>query len=324
MNTHRDLVRELKSLRKGRGVFATRIGERVGPTLRVMCGITDEDGPVTIRRKLETKLTELAEQLPEDLRLATLAAFALTADVRLPLYRDRIHWAAAKIDRDGRTVRRRVDDAIDQLAELAATVPHVPAGAWHVAEVRVAVALDRWQPEVLELYRVVADRDGVQELGFAAPLPVGRRDLVVDVLYGGTLGDGGVMTGDRPGFTLALPEPLAQGESHDFAVRFRLTNPQLMPRQLVRVPESPCELFDLRVRFGQDHKPPHVWTLRGAHQGADRHQEPLDRAGEIHLRFRRLVPGLAYGAKWDADDDSTTPEEDTDQRLRLHRSVFTR
>jgi hypothetical protein len=314
MNTHMDLVRELRSLRKGRGVFAGRIEQRVGPTLRATCGITEDDGPVTIRRKLAARLTELAEQLPEDMRLAILAAFALTTEARQPLYRDRVYWAATRIDRDPRTVRRRVDDAIDHLAELSATTPHASTGAWHTAELRVAVGLDHWQPEIQAEHRIVADHDGLQELGFAPPFPVAPRDLDVKVLYGGTLRDRDVVSSDRTGFALALPETLAQGESHNFAVRFRLPSPHAMRPYLVYVPEHPCELFDLRVRFGPDRRPSDVWTLRGEHQdaGADpvRHgdQHPVDRAGEIHLRFHRLVPGLAYGAQWETAHESTTPQ----------------
>lgn len=310
MNTYLELVRELKTLRKGRGVFAGRIGERVGPNLRVLCGITGEDGPVTIRGKVATRLVELAGQLPEDMCLATVAAFALSTEVRLPLYQDRVHWAAMKIDRDARTVRRRVDDAIDQLAELVATTPRAPAGGWGTAELQVAVALDCLRPEVLEQHRIVADQDGLQELDFVSPLAVGRRYLEVDVLYGGTLRDLGVVRQDRPGFALTLPKPLARGESHDFAVRFRLPSPRAMRSGVVHVPEHRCELFDLRVRFGPGRTPPHVWTMRDVHQSVgaadvrDGLLHPVDRAGEVHLRFRRLVPGLAYGAQWETDDGS--------------------
>jgi hypothetical protein len=311
MNMYLDLVRELRSLRKGRAVFAGRIEERVGPFLRATCGITGDDGVVTIRRKLATRLTELAEQLPADGRLAILAAFALTTEARLPLYRDRVYWAATRIDRDPRTVRRRVDDAIDQLAELAAMTPYIPIDAWHTAELRVAVALDRWQPEVLEQHRIIADQDGLQELGFAPAFPVGRLDLEVDVLYGGTPRDRHVVSSDRPGFVLALPETLAQGESHNFAVRYRLPSPHVMRPSLVYVPEHPCELLDLRVRFGHDQKPPHVWTLRGEQPSAGsdpvRDSHTVDRAGEIHLWFRRLIPGLAYGTRWETDQRAGSP-----------------
>lgn len=309
MNMHLELVRELKSLRKGRGVFAARIGERVGPNLRAMCGISGDDLPATIRGKLVARLIELTEQLPEDLRLPTVAAFALSTEARLPLYGDRLHWAAIKIDRDPRTVRRRVDDAIDQLAELVATAPSEPRPAWHTAELHVVVALDRPQPEVLERYHIVADQDALHELDITSPLATGRRYLEVDVFYGGRLRDRGTMS-DRPGLVLVLPEPLSKGEPHDFAVRYRLASPRVLRSYVVYICGRPCELFDLRLRFERDRSPSHVWTLRDVRQSAGSHpaghQYPVNSAGEVHLRFRRLLPGLGYGARWEADGRSTT------------------
>lgn len=305
-----DLVREMKTLRKGRGLYAGSIEERVGPALRAACAVTGGDGMVVIRQKVSARLTELAEQLPEDLNVAALAAFAITAEARLPLYQDRVQWAAARVDRDPRTVRRRVDEAINLLAELATCAPRgrpgEPARGWHTTELRVAVALDRERPEVLEQRRVVANEDGLRELDLAVSLPAARRDLEVGVFYGGTLVDRGMEASDRFGFALALPRPLARGESHDFTVRFRLPTARAMRPYLVCVPRHPCELFDLRVRFARDRVPPRVWTLRGAFQrdvsdpACHGYHHPVDRAGEIHMRFRQLTPGLAYGARWEA------------------------
>ncbi|MFB9926915.1 hypothetical protein ACFORO_19560 [Amycolatopsis halotolerans] len=299
MNSHGELVRELKSLRKGRGVHAGRIGERIGPTLRVLCGVTEDDGPVAIREKLVARLTGLAEQLPGDMRLATVAAFALTADVRMPLYRDRVGWAAPRIDRDARTVRRRVDEAIDQLAELVVTIPLRPDGAWHTAELHVVVTLDRPQHEVLEQYRIVADHDGLHELDFASPAFELRGPLDVDVLYGGTLRAGGTARGR---LSLAPPEPLAKGDTHAFAMRYRLPRPQVLRSYVVRELEQPCDLFDLRVRFARYRIPRQVWTLRDVTGPRGGHQQRVDRAGEIHQRFQRLLPGRSYGARWDGDE----------------------
>ncbi|WP_410666050.1 hypothetical protein [Amycolatopsis sp. lyj-84] len=299
MNTHEELVRELKSLRKGRGVYAGRIGERIGPTLRVLCGVKEEDGPVTIREKLVARLTGLAEQLPEDMRLATVAAFGLTADVRMPLYRERVGWAAPRLDRDARTVRRRVDEAIDQLAELVVTIPPQPDGAWHTAELHVVVTLDRPQPEVLEQYRIVADHDGLHELDFTSPAFELRGPLEVDVLYGGTRRTSGTA---RSRVSLTPPEPLAKGEAHAFAVRYRFPQPQVLRSYVVRELEQSCDLLDLRVRFARDRIPHQVWTLRdvtGPHGGQE---QPVDRAGEIHQRFKRLLPGRSYGARWEGDE----------------------
>ncbi|WP_112263036.1 hypothetical protein [Lentzea terrae] len=298
--THARLVRELKTLRKGRGVHG-RIGDRIGADLAAACGITTADGPSAARQKLVTRLTDLVEQLPDDLQLAARAAFGLIPEVRHPLYQDRVNWVAATIDRDGRTVRRRVDEAVDQLAELAATTTRRDAGGWHTAELAVAVALDQGQPEVLERYQVVVDQDGLDQLEFVPAFPVRRRDVDVHLLYGGTLQDRSAT--DRPGFTLVPADPLARGETHDFAVRYRLLSRDVMHPCVLLVPERPCEVFDLRVRFEHDRKRL-VRTFDGVLQRVEAEQDgsrhAVDRAGEIHLTFRRLLPGLLYGARWGA------------------------
>lgn len=301
MNAYVDLVRELKSLRKGRGVLAGRIAERVGPTLRATCGVTEADAPGAIRRKVADRLTELAGQLPADLRLATLAAFAIDDEARLPLYQDRVYWAAVRMDRDPRTVRRRVDEAISHLAELAADVPRDRpdgrTGGWRTTELHAVLTLDRPHPEVIERHRVVADRDGLGELVLTPPLPLDRPDLDVRVLYGGTLVR-------RTAPTLVLPTPVLGGHSHDFAIRFRPPAADATRSYLTYVPRHPVDLLDLRVRFDGTATQPRVWALHGAypHDGVDPthgHRHPVDQAGEIHLRFRDLSPGLAYGVRWE-------------------------
>ncbi|WP_367131847.1 hypothetical protein [Saccharothrix sp. HUAS TT1] len=307
MNAYVDLVRELKSLRKGRGVLAGRIGDRLGPTLRATCGVAEGDTPGAIRRKVSARLEELAGLLPVDLRLAVRAAFAIEDEARLPLYQDRVHWAAVRMNRDPRTVRRRVDEAIDHLAELAADAdqpsdqpsgqpsdePDASPGGWRTTELHAVLTLDRPRPEVIERHRVVAD-DGLRELTLTPPLTLDRPDLDVRVLYGGTLVDRS---------TLALPTPVPAGRSHDFAVRFRPPSAHVVRSCLVYVPRRPVDLLDLRVRFGRTSTPPRVWALEGA-PGSDEDDpgrpHPVDRAGEVHLVFRHLTPGLPCGVRWDA------------------------
>ncbi|WP_326957513.1 hypothetical protein [Amycolatopsis sp. NBC_01286] len=307
MRGRAELVQELKTLRKGRGLLG-RLEERVGPVLRSACEVTEEDGLATVRQKVAGRLSELAEHLPEDLRLAALAAFAICAEARQPLYQDRVKWAAMRVDRDPRTVRRRVDEAIELLAELATGAAAAPAASpadrWHSTSLTVAMVLDQPQPEILEQRRIVADQDGLRSLDLAVSLPAGRQDLTVTVLYGGTLVDRGMEASDRWGYGLELPRPLARGESWEVAALFRLPSAAALRPYMVCVPRHLCDSFDLRVRFGLEH-PREVRTLEGAFQrdvsdpaySGGRHA--VDSAGEVHLRFRGLTPGLAYGARWD-------------------------
>ncbi|MEA5358801.1 hypothetical protein VA596_04590 [Amycolatopsis sp., V23-08] len=298
-----ELVQELKILRKGRGLQG-RIGERVGPFLRSACAVSADDGLVAVRTKVAGRLSELAAHLPEDLRLAALAAFAITVEARQPLYQDRVRWAANRVDRDPRTVRRRVDEAIDLLAELAAGSSSPPAVSssdrWHTASLSIALVLDELL--VLERRRIIADQDGLTALDLAISLPSGAEDLSVTVLYGGTLADRGMEATDRWGYGLELPKPLPRGESCEIAILFR--PPSLRP-YLVSVPRHPCDRFDLRVRFGPE-PPQEVRALDGVFQSdvtdpgyRGRHCE-VDPAGEVHLQFQGLTPGMAYGARWDS------------------------
>lgn len=303
MDALTDLVGELKALRKGRGLLAIHIGERIGSALRTICGVRDDDGPAVIRQKVARRLESLAGDLPADLRIAVLAAFAIAPDARLPFYQDRVSWTAHRLGRDPRTARRRIDAGIDHLAQLATVrpvatprpVPDTPTSTgWHTAELRVIAALDRAHPEIVELHRIVAHRDGLASVDVPGP-------AAVDILYGATRAGRG---------KVELPRACARAEEHEFAIRYRLPEgvPGELPgvRHVVRTPDHPCDLFDLRLRFDHERPPWRIWSLRAA---LDRDlAEParigeirsVDEASELHLVFRDLVPGLAYGAGWDA------------------------
>ncbi|MET8996086.1 hypothetical protein [Amycolatopsis sp. NPDC004169] len=283
-----ELVRELKTLRKGRGLQASRLPDRIGPCLRAACGVSESDGMVPTRDKVSARLTELSLQLPEDLRLAALAAFAITPEARQPLYQERVLWAASRVDRDPRTVRRRVDEAIDLLAELAlSSASENSSGRWHTASLTLALVAE--ESCVFEQHRVVADQDGVRSFDLAASAVEGM------VLYGGTLASGKAL----------LAAPLARGESREFAAVFPL-EPQ---SHLVYVPRHRCEVFDLRLRLGKE-GPPEVLALDGAFERDvpdPRYRGrtlQVDGAGEVHLQFRHLTPGLVYGARW-ADEGNS-------------------
>jgi hypothetical protein len=118
-----DLVSDLKRVRRGRGVLTSRVDKQIGQALRTLADVSTEDGPAEIRAKVARWLGDLADDLPDDLRAAALAAFAVASDARQPLYKDRVELVATRIGRDARTARRRIDEAIEQLAQRATAKP---------------------------------------------------------------------------------------------------------------------------------------------------------------------------------------------------------
>lgn len=316
-----DLVSELKTLRKGRGILASGIGERIGPMLRQVCGARADDSPIDLRDRVAEGLRRLAQELPGDLRIGVTAAFALADEVAMPFYQDRVAWAAAKLNRDQRTVRRRIDQGIERMSEYAIGVVRereAEAGSaspgWHLERLFVAVALDLPTVEVLEYRRVVAERDDVRdlELGFTLTSPrvstppdrLAAEELGLDVFYGGRLDDRRMETTDRIGFRLVLPQPLRRNETHDFLLRVRMPRDSPVEPHYVCVLRNPCDVFDLRVRFDPGNRPARVSRLAGVFQRDVEDPTPIgepvepDASGEVVTQFRDVSPGLSYGVRW--------------------------
>lgn len=120
MPENEQLVTELKVLRKGRGILAPTLASRVGPALRKATGTTAIKATGALRRKVADSLWCWAMELPEDLRHAVVTAFALDHNnSQAPLYQERVRAVARQLNRDDRTARRRIDDGIERLAEIA-------------------------------------------------------------------------------------------------------------------------------------------------------------------------------------------------------------
>jgi len=321
-----DLVAELKLLRRGRGIPAPQLAERAGPALRAVCRIDEDDENAEIRRKIGDCLTEWAASLPADLRVAVLAAFALHEEARNPFYQDRVHWLASKLERDDRTARRRIDEGIEQLAEVAiastseaeAGEASYPSKSWHTEDLRVTLALDQPVPEVFEFRRIVADADDIVELDLALTLTdsayrgesIGDEELRVDIFHGGRLTGRVMESSDRIGLALRLPEPLHKRSRHELGLRYR---GEFKQPHFVCVPRHPVDLFDLHVRFPLP-MPVEVVQLDRVFQD-DASDEATrgvsltpDASGEIHVQFRRLAPGFAYGVRWKYPDPARLGE----------------
>jgi hypothetical protein len=295
--------------------MASDLLERAGPTLRALSGIDDSTSENEARRRLVTYLNDLADELPEDLRTAFRVGLALQEDAQYRFLEDRMQWLATELDRDVRTARRRVDEAIRSAetmrAESAPSSDSYAHDGWYLERFRTLLYLDGAQPTAIEERKVVARHDALSEVvvSTSIPCPAGadrdRHQADLTILYGGSLA-----RTERPSNTyfrhfVRLPKPLMRGESHEIGVSVKIpVNQPINPRYALQ-PLRRCDEFDLRIRFGAGNRLTGVWNMEGIPRGmADdfisaNARVDIDDAGEIHLNYQHLLVGLVYGARWE-------------------------
>jgi hypothetical protein len=288
---------DLKRLRRGRGIFTSDIDKHVGPALRELAAVSADDGPAEIRLKVAQRISHLAGDLPSDLRAAMLTAFAIAPDARQPLYKDRVGLAASRIRRDPRTARRRIDEAIEQLAQRATARPGFAGpiatssvGRVRLAELRLSLALDRAQPEIVEQCRFTAEQDGVGEIATVTHRLAGVTGLSTDILYGGTFDP----QGTDQAAVVRLPRRLGAGETHEYFVRSVVAAPELLPGEIRFDVDDPCEHLELRVRFDRTRLPARIESIED-----NACLLRPDEAGEVFASFVDLTPGGDRGLRWE-------------------------
>ncbi|HEX5403052.1 MAG TPA: hypothetical protein VFX16_12200 [Pseudonocardiaceae bacterium] len=299
------LVGDLKKLRRGRGIFASHIDKQVGPALREFALISDDDGPAEIRIKVAQRVSSVAEDLPADLRAAMLTALAIAPDARQPVYKDRVGLAATRIRRDPRTARRRIDEAIEQLAQRATAKPGFtgPIAASSISrsrigELRLSLVLDRARPEIVEQCRFTAEQEHVGEIATVTHRLAGFAELdtdalSTDVLYGGTFDPAGTAETRRTP-VVRLPKRLGIGETHEYVVRSVLLPADQLPSEVRFSVDDHCDRLEIRVRFDLARMPGRIESIED-------NAYPLrpDEAGEVLATFTGLTPGDDCGIRWE-------------------------
>lgn len=168
--------------------------------------------------------------LPPDLGTALLASLDLHPDVRgLAKLEDRVDWLAARLHRDARTARRRMDEAAAMLAENLSSGRHarrtaLPSTGWHIVTAQSALVLDTGVPTSVERRIVVAEHDGLDQLVLARSVPPaadGRPEVHAQMIFGGVLGLKEWETGTRFRLVLELPATLRTGDRHEYAILWR-------------------------------------------------------------------------------------------------------
>lgn len=309
--TAESLTAELKLIRRGLGVYHPELARRLGPGLREVCGITDDEPE--LRTKVITRLRDAATTLPAELGVALLVGLGAHPDVRgLARLEERVDWLAARLNRDVRTARRRMDEAARMLAEHLASGrrrrrPGLPSTGWHIVAAQSALVLDGDVPTSIERRVVVAEHDGLDQLVLARSVPPaedGRVDVHPQMVFGGTLGLKEWDTDSRFRLVLDLPETLRAGDRHEYAILWRQPPDVPMRPHYVFTPVLRVDHFDLHVRFDPRKPPGRVFRVTDAfHRDLDepprdRDEVEVNRSGEVHLDFQDLAPGHGYGARW--------------------------
>jgi hypothetical protein len=308
------IVAEIRSLRKGRGVHAADLHDRVGPNLRELAGASSSDRDAPLRTALVSELVRCAAQLAPDLQTAILGALAISPDTRhLRSLDDRVVNLTVRLNYAERTIRRRIDHAegllaeviADQLRQRGSRAPIAPTG-WDLDEFATVLRLDRPVPEAYEQRRIVATSDDLREV--VAWLDVPADDtvkLAPEMVYGGDLVRQASPARNRFHLVVRLPRPLRVGEEHRYGMIVRLAPGQPMRPHYIFTPECRCRIFTLQVTFDLDRPPQWVRRVDGepvrlfdTAEPGDEDLLTMDEAGKVELVFHNPALYLGYGVQW--------------------------
>jgi hypothetical protein len=319
-----EMVRELQQLRRGHGVHSPDVVERVGPLLARVCGLDGTGRAGVNRERLVDRIARSVEDLPDELRLAVQAAFALAPASQERFLRDRMDWLGQRLRRDPRTAMRRVESGLTLLAErlleraeLAAaghgrgdeeSSVYAPDG-WYVGLARTTLLLHVDPAQVVETRRIVSTSDGLEQVTTSWSIPPGtpadEAHFRAEMLYGGELVPDEVSsTSTYWNGLVRLPRSLVAGERHEFQVRVTTVPPLLMRPYYVLTPFRRTDEFELRAKFPPSRPPELVWALDGVPFQLVDENQPVgdvrapDAVGEVTCAWQHLRQGLSYGLRW--------------------------
>lgn len=312
---------ELKQLRRGHGLRAHDVVERIGPQLRQICGIASTDSPAEARKKLMLKIAEGCGRLPEPFGYAASAAFALDRGSNRTERRflhQRVKDLAASFDRDPRTALRRIDQALYMLAELMtgsagetdSESDTIANAGWYTERLAATLHLADGPVRLIEERRIVATAEELDEVvvSYSFSQVQGNPDTSVELEA--VMGFGGEIVEERRigrshvDFIVRLPEPIGIGQQHDYSITIvsSLSPRSIRPYHIV-TPWRPLRSFRMQLCFGHD-VPLAIWRINGlppavvAELGPSDDLLSADNLGEVQLEFHQLRLALSYGVGW--------------------------
>jgi hypothetical protein len=319
MSTDRDqLLEELRRLRRGRGLSDSDLA-LLGPSLRTLSGAAP-DAPVReAAERLRAELDRLIDGLPDELRPFARAALNVRWEDEgaAELLEGRISRLSDLVSRDPRTVRRRINEAMDRLADAVVAEENwvemdrqQSVSEWYVRSSRAILRLDLPNPEAVDEREIVVT--GTPLSGISMPFTLPRHpddhsdahELQTDILFGGKFVVSQRVTDLRFDVKIQFPRVVQPGEAHRYAVIYKVPDGQKMTPHYVFVPYRRCDEFELFVRFTEQDLPDDIRRVNGRFHREIEEPQPdeevlrPDSAGEVHVRFTNLQVGAGYGIQW--------------------------
>lgn len=301
-----DLAEEIAALHRGRGLRRTSLP--LGPRLRAALHLDVSVGQVEAQDRVVAALRASASTLPQDLQTVILIASALTSSE--PLLGDRLARAGNELDRDARTIRRRLAEANLGVATMLARGSQRPVAmghAWYIEEFASVTDLRSDRPILVARKLVIPTLGGVaqvtEQFGMAQPRP-GGPEPEVEVLRGGEL-----LRVKRHGtnvwdYDVRLTEPTQVGKSVVLEVKVVVPSRDWLVPYSVFTPYKPCRLMEATTHFGSPPAADLAWELPGVIPMQALGDAPLGRTYDpaqqptVELAFEGLVTGLSYGIAW--------------------------
>lgn len=300
-------------LRRGRGLYHAALADRLGPSLRRLCGIGSADAPV--REKVVERLLVCIARLPVDQGFVLGVSLGIEPQARTARFNDRVAWLAGHLERSISTALREIDKAELMLAEVIRVElerDRTPRGedrtGWFLHALDAVVDLtDPDTTTVYEKRHLVATRDDLSQVVAWCDLAnhPGQSEPLVQaaVPRGGLLLKIHRVTATRFDFHVGLPRTLHTGQSHWFELALTVPRQVLRPHYVVTA-ELPLNRLALTVHFSPDRLPQWIRRVDG---------EPVrtldattsaastlstDRAGQVQLQFDHITPYLCFGCQW--------------------------
>jgi hypothetical protein len=299
------LKAELARLRKGRGVSRPDLLAVLGPTLRAILDVDDTTRDDEARSRFVSLVSGEAAGMPDDLGQLVTAAFGISDSQ--PLLHDRLVVVGQALQRDERTLRRRLTEADDLLADRMVLRFGARAGlaipGWHWSSYRFEVDVAGASPIFLSTRTLVPSLDGLSEFEEIVSVPqVGDSEsLHVEGVAGCTYLGRENLSGSSWRLLFALPRALAAGEQHETVVRFTWPGRAWIQPVAAFVPMRRVERFEVSVSFGQPRSCAKAWILDGVLPTSFADPPATDELVSdetVEAAFDDPLLGHAYGISW--------------------------